>query len=471
MQRSLERRPLPHGLLSLVACVGVALADSSDLAATAAAASAPAVGSASAAATGEASRPASSLLLLRSEQRGSSRPEAADAAAGQLSAEGDASGAVEVEAGGDHSAGGGVKACRATLRWLREGGADVHPRIDCDLPRHESLPVRGLVASEFLKKHETLFVVPKRLWLHLDNFPEWQKEDWKDATHSWHATKEAREIFKMELKLAAALAAEARKKKSSRFSAPLAALPSLGDLTLSHPQLADKEVRSDFGALRLTRLLVGLEKVDERLKKSFHDWQRHRRKHGPGVLQHLTWNDIHTALLWLRTRQLVAGEPGKEERTIVPGVDFLNTGALKDVNTEWAVDHRGFTLRTSRALEPGDELLLEYCRDCDNSQFLAMWGFYLEGNPNRLKDEHRPDCYSSRSPVSGAEVQLRDAAEASLDVHAASSHGKHQKSKAPRVPRCKQDTLQAVPEAPVRCAFARLAWEHCGTAWIQKGSK
>ena len=75
--------------------------------------------------------------------------------------------------------------------------------------------------------------------------------------------------------------------------------------------------------------------------------------------------------------------------TIVPFADLANTDIDANVNVDWTLDvsEKSFTWSTSTSLPAGSEVIIQYCKGCDNFQNVRFYGFYMEGNPNR--GDHR----------------------------------------------------------------------------------
>eukprot|EP00929_Paragymnodinium_shiwhaense_P065263 TRINITY_DN32735_c0_g1_i2.p1 TRINITY_DN32735_c0_g1~~TRINITY_DN32735_c0_g1_i2.p1 ORF type:complete len:239 (+),score=37.50 TRINITY_DN32735_c0_g1_i2:637-1353(+) len=231
---------------------------------------------------------------------------------------------------------------------------------------------------------------------------------------------------------------------------------------VSHPRLARQRLVSDFGALHLMRLMQAMQQVDHKLAEAFEEWKG--MADHPVELNGLTWDDMFLALLRVRSRRMLV-EDGQS--ALIPGVDAMNTAVGENVNVVWRPENIGLTVTALKAMEPGQEVLIEYCSDCDNSKLLAQWGIYLDGNPKKLDSSTAPDCLSVRSPITGQPVVLREVAEAVLDLPVQDAD-----AATARLPRCKEESIrQADRQGPLRCALARLAWEYCGGIWRGGGDR
>eukprot|EP00927_Polykrikos_kofoidii_P040441 TRINITY_DN34572_c0_g1_i1.p1 TRINITY_DN34572_c0_g1~~TRINITY_DN34572_c0_g1_i1.p1 ORF type:complete len:511 (-),score=43.51 TRINITY_DN34572_c0_g1_i1:653-1993(-) len=345
-----------------------------------------------------------------------------------------------------------------TVAWLRREGADVNPHLVSNAIVRGGALIRSVATKRQLQAGGTLLVVPKKLWIHLDNFPKF-----RDTPGLEGATTADAQL----LRLVAALAVEAKKGDASLFAPYLQRLPTLSDYRAFHPRLAEPQLASDFGALHLVRVMKAAGEVDARLIRLIEAWQRDPRR--PHELDSVSKDDLQLAFMRFRSRRI--GVEGGQS-ALVPGVDFINPTVGERVNTRLVQQASGFKVIASKNLNTSQEVFVDYCETCDNSRFLASWGIFLEGNSNPLDAKHRPDCLSVRSPLTGQPVVLREVAEAVLDfveVGTFSTILPRSNLSGRRVPpSCRRDVL-AQPEyqGPLRCSLARLAWEYCGDAWRQ----
>lgn len=346
-----------------------------------------------------------------------------------------------------------LQAWSMTSAWLRKFGASVNPKLQAQMKVHAGHRVRGVVANDTLKARETLLVIPKRLWLHENNWPSFRYA-------SGPPNMSPKDLSL--LKLTAILASETVKGSDSQYAAFIQRMPTMEEFNVSHPRMARERLVSDFGALRLMSLMQVMQQVDTKLAQGFEDWKK--MPEHPSELDSLTWEDMFRALLRVRSRR-IAVEDGTS--ALIPAVDLMNTAADKDVNAVWQPENIGFTVNAVKPIEPGQEILIDYCSNCDNQKLLAQWGMYLEGNPNKLDPKKAPDCLSVRSDTTGRPVVLREVAEAVLDLASQDAAGAADaKSGAAGVPRCKEEGMQQLEQqGPLRCALARLAWEYCGDVW------
>lgn len=341
-----------------------------------------------------------------------------------------------------------LQAWPETVEWLKTNGAHVNSHLSA----RQTSTARSVVASAPMRYGDTLLVVPKKLWIHLDNFPTF-----KDSAGPPKGSPSDVNL----LKLAAALASETKKGSRSTWEPYLRRLPTRSDFHAFHPQLADTQLLSDFGALRTARLMHTLRGVDKRLSETFALWQKvHAR---PREIDRLEWDDIHEALMRLRTRRFSV-EGGQS--ALIPGVDLMNTAVGTRLNTRWVPDwESGFAVSTTRPLNNSEELFLDYCSDCDNNKLVATWGVYQEDNPNKLDMKHAPDCLSMRNQLSAQSVTLREVAETMLEISADEAAPMAESTSQAPVPRCKPDLVESDDQGLIRCSLARLAWEYCGDSW------
>jgi len=140
--------------------------------------------------------------------------------------------------------------------------------------------------------------------------------------------------------------------------------------------------------------------------------------------------------------------------SMIPASDFLNTDTPWHINTLWQVKADTFKVDPIPGKVPaGSELYYMYCKKCDNSMLVASWGLYLEENENKVPTP--ADCSAH-----GKFKSLRAASEAMLDLNDVPATRKERRT----APRCQKTALSS-PQGPLRCSFARLAWEQCALKW------
>merc|ERR1719161_3397614 len=94
---------------------------------------------------------------------------------------------------------------------------------------------------------------------------------------------------------------------------------------------------------------------------------------------------------------------------------------------------------------------------------MEIWGLYLELNENPLQTV--ADCNTHHEHTRGKFKSLREASEAMLDMSGVDKAIKE----GWKAPRCREELL-SVEQGPLRCSFARLAFEHCKQEWVYLSS-
>lgn len=352
--------------------------------------------------------------------------------------------------------------------WVTANGGSVNEVLKSSEIDHAGLKYRGVIAEKGVWGMTSLFHIPRKLWIELDHFPEVVDVPLAKLAG---CKLDQTELYK--IKLAAALALELRKGNASFYHVYFNTLPTLAEFRTFHPHFMHAALLSDFKALPLVAAVRKIQAHDEDLKSCFDAWKR-----GPdSKVAGLAWDEMLLGLSWLRTR---GHDSGSGQPIIIPASDLLNTEKEDKVNVVVQVNYDDFTVRTSwNGLAAGQELYVQYCSSCDNSQLLSMWGIYLEDNSRDLdRPKGHVDC-GPRHPVLAKghsatskhahtvqiEQSLRSVAESVLDfgsLSAAESGGW-------TAPRCKAAALDSVEQGALRCSLARLAWEYCAQEWGHNG--
>lgn len=324
---------------------------------------------------------------------------------------------------------------------------------------HSGFKIRGIVSDKPLESDQAVLRVPKKLWFTLDKFPDIRDVQLAQVPHCGSPLPEAHLRL---IKIAGALARERKKGNESFYHAYISQLPTLDDFRSSVPLFMNADLQEDFAGLPLASIATELQIIHGRLRNCFLSWTKAKNSPVVGITSD-EFDLAHT--LW-KTRAFHAnGSP-----VMVPGADFLNTEIPVKINTIWTATKDDFGISTSRfeGTGSGAEMYDWYCEKCDNTIMMASWGTYLEGNPNPLKTQ--AVCHSQIDPSKprkhGKFKSLRDTSEAMLDlkdVDAALKEGRN-------APRCREEVL-SLEQGPLRCSYARLAFEHCKMEWGYLGSR
>jgi len=337
-----------------------------------------------------------------------------------------------------------LEALAVQLRWMTDNGASVEKgKFQAESTHHGGATIRGIVSKEDLPSKENLLVIPRKLWLVLDNFPEFKDAQLDDLA-------ECKPLSKVNLRLlqlSAAVAKEARMGGESFYQPYLSTLPTLGDFRSFHPRFISTSVARDFQGLPQVNIAMLQRKADFALRACFEAW---KASSPTSPVAGLSW-DTHMllGLAWHRTRAYNVGD----SPALIPGADLFNTGPKNTLNTKWIASKDVFTVQTMTPLHARDELLDSYCVSCSNDKMLGIWGVYLEDNQNVL--HHDDSLVCSRS--------LRSVVEANLDMQEAAIHealAEHWTA-----PRCHAAAFANPDQGPLRCAFSRLSWENCADKW------
>lgn len=366
------------------------------------------------------------------------------------------------------------------VEWVRSNGGFVHDGFKENLTLHGGASVRGIVSNQALGAETTILEVPYKLWFTLDSFPEILNSDVEGCTQLRRFPAEADRM-----KLAAAIAVETKKGSASFHSPQLSLFPTLEDFRTFHPRLMGSALHADFAALPVTSISAQLQAMDQVVHDCFQRWERAPKSPVAGI----HWDDVMAGRLNILTRSHnVTGTSALP--VLIPAADMMNTDKASLLNTVWGetsnnISHplygpiselpgmemlkgeRKFTISTGKdGVGAGQELYESYCPHCDNSRMLLNWGVYLEANTNPLPQDPRVECAAKASSTTTGK-SLREAAEHALDLGSLPTA----QAAGWTAPRCRPEVLADPDQGPLRCALARLAWEHCAGAWGREAPK
>jgi len=316
--------------------------------------------------------------------------------------------------------------------WMQQHGATVNSKAAERLTRHGSALIRGIVATGAIASNELLLSIPKPLWMTHDNFEVPQLSELR-CEHAKHN--------RIAIQAAVAVALEQKKGTESRWHAYLKKLPTLENYQSFYIHMASPELLQQFHALPLVREVEKGQEAFDGLETCFNEWNQTFGHVG------LSWQDVkHGLAIWYTRNYGIAGF-----QALIPASYLLNTETAGRLNTNWGSssisNELHFQLHSSKAIAAGEELYDSYCPGCDNSEFLQGWSLYLDEN-NKVIELNINNLDASENS------NLKAAVQSSLNTpHLGLT-----------APRCKQAVLDE-PQGPIKCAFARLAWEQYGKGW------
>jgi len=209
--------------------------------------------------------------------------------------------------------------------------------------------------------------------------------------------------------------------------------------------MASPELLQQFHGLPLASKVQAMQENLNKVKPCFDDWQQ---RHGHGAL---SWEDFQHGLAIWQTR-VYGIQLENKTSALIPASDLLNTGKDDQLNSAWTEAKSNgewhFRVTASKAVAAGDELYDSYCPGCTNAEFLTVWSVYLDDN------DHIKEMDGTRKQAMKQTV---------LDTLRAPENGL-------TAPRCKKQVLINDPQGPIKCAFARLAWEQYGKSWNLKSA-
>lgn len=344
-------------------------------------------------------------------------------------------------------------------QWINSNGGYVDPKIKANMTSHSGIRIRGIVSEKALDSGETILHIPKKLWFTLDRYPDIHDVSLARVSQCSSSLKDSDRAL---VKVAGALAREHKKGNASFFHPYISRLPTLDEFRSFHPRFMKADVREDFNGLPMTAIAVELQKFDAKLRDCFLAWTRSPGSPVAGISLEL----FELGYTHFRTR---AFGTNSAFPSLVPGADLLNTDKPYNLNTFWQKTDDNFLMHgSSGGVESGRELYDEYCKPCDNTILMSLWGLYLEGNENPLT--RLADCNAKRDPGQlyrhGKFRSLREASEAMLDLNDIDPALKEGR----KAPRCHKESF-SLEQGPLRCSFARLAFEHCVQEWGYLGSR
>lgn len=344
-----------------------------------------------------------------------------------------------------------------TMRdWLTSKGAFIHEGIEGGrMMPHGGFDIRSVVATADFPDVTTLLTIPRDIAIETRNHPEIQNAPLKDM----QGCSILEEAYLDDIRLAGVVATETQKGSQSKYSTYLQQLPTLADYRSFHPRFMDVPLQSDFAALPVVVGAKEQQAQDAKFKRCFLDW-----KHVSGsAVATVSWEEMLLALTHLQNRMISA----QGHCFMIPGMDLVNTDP-KRVNTQWQLVSIGtqgeFFALSGYAIEPGQEVFVDYCSDCDNQDMLLKWGVYLEENPNDLESSHaNVHCAAEVRGEHGNStgvVTLREISESMLNMQELEKAGEA----GWRSPQCNPKKL-GTEQSPLRCNMARLAFESCADQW------
>lgn len=328
------------------------------------------------------------------------------------------------------------------MEWLVANGAKVHQGMTVGFFEHGGAKIRGVYDSEDLAANTPLLVVPRTLAIELSHFPAFSSAGLPSTTSCQKATGTVEALQGM--RLAAAIAWEASKGDASLYHRWFKLLPSLPEFHSFLPVMMEKSVQKDYASLPIIAEVAEVQAGFEFSRRCFEDW---KTVEGSPVKQ-LLWGNVFLALLWVNTRSF--GFDGGRTLALVPAADMFNTGSNSELNAEWIAAEDTFALHSDRPIAAGAEIYEGYCNNCNNTLMLRGWGIYFEKNPN-------PSRSGGQSCLGAAGAHLKSAAEAALQTQEAAPDNLLS-------PRCKANVWD-MPQGPLRCSLARVAWEMCAADW------
>jgi hypothetical protein len=343
--------------------------------------------------------------------------------------------------------------------WINSHGGYVDPRLKGSVTSHNGIKIRGVVSTKAVEQPgQLVFRIPKKLWFTLDKFPDINSAELAQLPNCSAPLREPH--FNL-VKMAGALAREKKKQNASLFDVYISKLPTLADFRSFHPRFMKDDVRDDFSGLPVSDVARELQLFDLKLTNCFLSWTKVASSPVAGI----TAEEFDEAQSQYRTRAFSTSEKHGITTALIPGADLLNTDRPLTFNIDWRVKNDNFFLVDSdQGVGSGVELIDSYCEGCNNEHMMEIWGLYLELNENPLQTV--ADCNTHHEHTRGKFKSLREASEAMLDMSGVDKAIKE----GWKAPRCREELL-SVEQGPLRCSFARLAFEHCKQEWGYLGSR
>lgn len=268
------------------------------------------------------------------------------------------------------------------FRWLEENGGFVG-KIKVTLVDKGKQKIRGLIATAPLATNETIFRVPRHLFLCSDDvaWPSYQSQ----STSLFPSPRS-------DYLLAIRIWEEEQKGEESRWATFLKELPGAEEFATFHPMMASDALLRPFEALPIVKM-INLR------KKKAHKWFQVN-----SLGNRLRWEDFWLGYVRYISRSYgitVKTKTGKRKwmPVAVPVADLGNTAATQDqVNTRWAYDdeREEFVVTVTMPVAEGQELFESYQISSlkDNSKLAYMFGFTLPGNPTHVEQLSSEVCRS-----------------------------------------------------------------------------
>lgn len=338
--------------------------------------------------------------------------------------------------------------------WLTSKGAYFHDGIEGGrMMPHGGYDIRSMVATAaFPEEPTTLFTIPRDVAIETRNHPEFHNAPLKELP----GCGTLKETYVEDVRLAGVIAVETQKGSQSKYSMYLQQLPTLADYQSFHPRFMEASLQKEWAELPVVHGAQEQQALDANFKKCFLDW-----KHSAGSpVAMVSWEQFLLGLTHFQNRMISA----QGNNFMIPGMDLVNTDPRK-VNTQWQLVHMGdqgehFAL-SGYAIEPGQEVFVDYCSDCDNQEMLLKWGVYLEDNPNELAYEHTTvHCADKVEGNATGALTLREQSESVLNMKELDKA----REQGWRAPRCDSEKL-GKEQSPLQCSMARLAFESCADLW------
>lgn len=390
--------------------------------------------------------------------------------------------------------------------WMVANGGMVSKHFTESMTSHSGISVRGVVSAGSVQPNELILRVPRNLWITLSNFPA------VGGAKLGHIPEcSAISSYDRNFRMWVITALEGKAGDQSFWAPYLRTLPQFADYRSFHPQLGDMRLLSEFQELPLVSIARQRRAELEASWLCLQAWQR--QPDTPPGLRGLLYEDLLLGAMRWKTRDYGVNST---TNALVPGADLMNTERSTLLNTRWGMTRPedGFTVRANNNVGDGGELYDAYCRNCNNSRMMLLWGIYLEENTVPVEDLPADSCTQTLWQVTAASLkgmsgpaqrqlvalQVNSSVEAryhgqskwypgritevqggegypgqprySIEYH----DGDAEASIAPelvrltppqvlRAPRCLEATLADAKEGPLRCSLARLAWESCRSAW------
>lgn len=320
------------------------------------------------------------------------------------------------------------------VKYVEKSHGDISKDIVTRMIEKSGFKARGIAATGAIKEGDTLFEIPKGMWIHIDNFPDVKSTDINCGYTS--------------TRVVTALALEIQKGEKSNWHTYIENMPSRADLKRFYPRWAADELMETFNGLSIVEDMTKKRGWEQDHRECWEKWSKKHKKSGNKPdLGDLTWNEMEFAYALWRSRNYGFGDG---ENALIPVSDFMNTSPSSEFNARWRASNKGgdengtldvFKVLATANMSSDDEFLESYCRECSNFKMLETWGIYMEDNPVAPDKANKTVC---EKVMPKAKSNLEEKKE----------NEKH------TAPRCKTETLDK-EQGPLVCSFSRFAWEVC----------